>query len=92
MELPFTIENKQQAVGIEAASFSLQPCQAILVQCEEARSGPGLPGTALAAREDQEVGQGQGHLLTSRSAKNAACCQALGKAFFLSAVKDPGGF
>lgn len=37
MELPFTIKNKQQAVGIEAASFSLQPCQAILVPACTAR-------------------------------------------------------
>lgn len=42
MELPFSIKNKQQAVGIEAASFSLQPCQAILVPACTARK----PGAA----------------------------------------------
>lgn len=94
MELPFTMKNKQQAVGMEAASFSLQPCQAILVPpaLRGSSERPRAPRPALAAGEEQEAGQGQGHLLTSHSAKNATCCQALGKAFFLSAAKDPWGF
>lgn len=46
MELPFTIKNKQEAVGIGAASFSLQPCQAILVSAEQSSCTVRKPGAA----------------------------------------------
>lgn len=46
MELPFTIKNKQQAVGIGAASFSLQPCQAILVPAALSGCAARKPGAA----------------------------------------------
>lgn len=43
MELPFASKNKQQAVGIGTASFSLQPCQATeRWGYGEARCSPGL--------------------------------------------------
>lgn len=83
-------------MGIGAASFSLQPCQAILVVA--ALSGcaarqperPRAPRHSAGSREHQEVGQGQGHLLTSHSAKNATRCQALGKdLFFFLQLKIP---
>lgn len=63
MELPFTIKNKQQAVGIEAASFSLQPCQAILVPARTARK----PGAARGSRHGAGSQGGAGSWAGARS-------------------------
>jgi len=89
MELPFTMKNKQQAVGIGTASFSLQPCQAMLVP---AALSTGAASNPAAAQGRSGSVAGQGHLLTSGPAKNAACCQALGKALLLSTAWESHGF
>lgn len=66
MELPFTIKNKHQAVGIGAASFSLQPCQAILVPACTARK-PEQPRAPRAPRHGAGSRGGSGSWAGARS-------------------------
>lgn len=94
MELPFSIKNKQQAVGIEAASFSLQPCQAILVPACTARK----PERPRAPRHGAGSRGGSGSWARARSpldlpfGKECNLLSGTREGFFLSAVKDPWGF
>lgn len=92
MELPFATKNKQQAVGIGTASFSLQPRQATLVPAARSAGTVGKPAAArgsrysAGSRRGSGSRAGQGHLLSSCPARNVACCRALGKALLLSAA------